>query len=129
VQLRQFDDAGNFNPPPSKNASTGLLYNGERLNEIAGVSDIQRIPTIDRLPLPGVLPHPKALASHKENETTYHPDLWEPEYAMLRYLSRMDDDALRRRYDSIVRNMRAIVSESRHMIPIRSFLSSWYGYR
>jgi hypothetical protein len=93
------------------------------------VPDIERIPTIDRLLLPSVLPHPNALASHKENETTYHPDFWELEYAMLRYLARVDDDTLRRRYCNIVRNMRAIVSEDRHVIPIRSFLSSWYWYR
>jgi len=102
----------------------GVVILRERLNEIACVPDIKRIPTIDRLPLPGVLPHPKVLASHKQNETTYHPDLWDLEYAMLRYLSRIDDDALRRRYDSVVRNMRAIISDDRHGIPIHSFLSS-----
>jgi hypothetical protein len=88
-----------------------------------------RIPDIGRLALPGILPHPRALASGKENVTTYDPELWELEYVTHRYLGRIDETALRVRYDNIVRNMRAIISEDRLVIPIRTFLSSWYWYR
>lgn len=93
------------------------------------MSEIRHIPEIERLPLPSTLPHSRALVSHKENELHYHPDLWELEYATYRHLGRVNADDLRSRYDSIVRNMCAIVSEERHVIPIRSFLSSWYWYR
>lgn len=93
------------------------------------MSEIRRIPKIKRLPLPSVLPHKRALASCGENDTNYHPDYWELEYATHRYLGRVRDDELRIRYDSIVRNMRAIISQERHVIPVRSFLSSWYWYR
>lgn len=88
-----------------------------------------RIPDIPRLALPAILPHPRALASAKENATTYDPDLWELEYVTHRYLSRVEETALRLRYDHIVRNMRAVVSDDRHVIPIQTFLSSWYWYR
>lgn len=93
------------------------------------MSEVRRIPQIDRLPLPRVLPHPRALASGRESETNYHPDLWELEYIPHRYLGRVNEDDLRVRYDSIVRNMRTLISGERHVIPIRSFLSSWYWYR
>jgi len=93
------------------------------------LSEIVRIPQIERLALPGTLPHPRALASHKERELHYDPDMWELEYVTYRYLGRLNDDDLRTRYDSIVRNMRSLIGEERHVIPIRSFLSSWYWYR
>ena len=41
----------------------------------------------------------------------------------------MDDDRLVKRYSEIARNMAALVSEDRYVIPIRSFLSAWYWYR
>lgn len=93
------------------------------------MSDIVRIPRIERLHLPGILPHPRALASHNERDIHYDPDFWEMEYVKYRYLARMNDDDLRTRYEAIAHNMHAIVSEQRHVIPIRSFLSSWYWYR
>jgi hypothetical protein len=88
-----------------------------------------RIPDIQALPRPAILPHSRSMASHKENETTYDPQMWELEYVLRRYLGRVDEQALRARYDAIARNMRAIISEDRHVIPIQSFLSSWYWYR
>jgi hypothetical protein len=87
------------------------------------------IPDIKALPRPAILPHSRAMVSHKENETSYDPQLWELEYVIHRYLGRVDEQTLHARYDAIVRNMRAIISEDRHVIPIRSFLSSWYWYR
>lgn len=88
-----------------------------------------RIPDIDALARPAVLPHPRAMESHKETEAVYDPQLWELEYVTCRYLGRVSEQTLRTRYDDIVRNMRTIISEDRHVIPIRSFLSSWYWYR
>jgi hypothetical protein len=88
-----------------------------------------QIPHIDALPRAAVLPHPRAMESHKETNATYDPQLWELEYATRRYLGRVNEETLRTRYDDIVRNMQTIIREDRHVIPIRSFLSSWYWYR
>ncbi len=85
--------------------------------------------TIDRLSLPNVLPHPRTLESSTQNKHFYHPDFWELEYQRYRYLGRVTDHELTLRYSHIVRNMRAIISDDRHVIPIRSFLSSWYWFR
>jgi hypothetical protein len=93
------------------------------------MSEIRRIPRVERLPLPEVIPHPKALASFNEREVNYDPELWEFEYTVFRYLGRLSDDALRQRYDSVIHNMQAIISDDRHVIPIKIFLSSWYWYR
>jgi hypothetical protein len=93
------------------------------------MTTIAKIPDIERLTLPGALPHPRALASLKENATNYDPELWELDYVTHRYLGRLDEPSLRTRYDNIVRNMQAIISADRHVIPIRTFLSSWYWYR
>jgi hypothetical protein len=88
-----------------------------------------KLPCIDRLVLPGTLPRPEAMASLNENLTNYDPEFWELEYVSFRYLENLDEVALRARYDSILRNMQSIVSPDRHVIPIRTFLSSWYWYR
>ena len=88
-----------------------------------------RILNIEILPRPAVLPQPSTMASLNESEVNYDPQLWEMEYVTHRYLGRVDEQTLRARYDAIVRNMHAIVCEERHVIPIRSFLSSWYWYR
>lgn len=85
-----------------------------------------RFPPLD---LPTVLPTPDAMKSGGENKYAYHPDAWELEYGGYRYLGRASDDVIRARYRSILRNMRALVSSDRHVIPRRSFLSSWYWYR
>ena len=85
--------------------------------------------TIDRLQLPKVLPHPNAIKSWGENEHSYDPEFWEFQYQVYRYLGRISNNELASRYDSIVRNIEAIVSDDRHVIPIFSFISSWYWYR
>jgi hypothetical protein len=64
-----------------------------------------------------------------ENENSYEPEFWEFQYQLYRYLGRIGEDELIARYDDIVRNLRAIVSDDRHVIPVISFLSSWYWYR
>lgn len=84
---------------------------------------------IQNLPLPASLPLPEAMKSCGHNKTSYEPELWEFEYRVYRYLGRVSDDELRSRYDSIARNMQSIVSADRDVIPIISFLSSWYWYR
>lgn len=88
-----------------------------------------RIAHIDELPRPGALPNPRAMETHKETEAAYDARLWELEYVTRRYLRQVNEQTLRARYDDIVRNMQAIISEERHVIPIWSFLSSWYWYR
>lgn len=87
------------------------------------------MPDIPTLPLPSILPHSDAIRSWKQTTTDYESDCWEFQYEIHRYLGRVDDEALRVRYDNIVRNMHAIISEDRNVIPIHSFLSSWYWYR
>ncbi|MBS4005007.1 MAG: hypothetical protein AB7F72_03720 [Afipia sp.] len=87
------------------------------------------MPDIPTLPLPSVLPHSDAIKSSKQTKTDYESDCWEFQYEIHRYLGRITDDALRARYDNIVRNMHAIISDDRNVIPIHSFLSSWYWYR
>jgi len=82
------------------------------------MAPITRIPDIERLQLPNRLPDPRAMASWKENETSYDPQFWELEYVSRRYLGRVDECSLRARYDGIARNMRELVSEDRHVIPI-----------
>ncbi|MGE3872934.1 MAG: hypothetical protein AB7F74_08265 [Parvibaculaceae bacterium] len=85
--------------------------------------------SIDALKLPPTLPHPKAISSWKQTKAEYEPDCWEFQYDLYRYLELLSDDALVQRYSEIVRNMHAIVSAERDVIPINSFLSSWYWFR
>src|ERR1051326_6733172 len=84
---------------------------------------------IESLPLPATLPHPDAMKSWGHNKASYEPEIWEFEYRAHRYLGRVSDDELHVRYDSIARNMQSIVSADRDVIPIITFLSSWYWYR
>lgn len=84
---------------------------------------------IPALAIPDILPHPKAMRSGRDNRHSYEPEFWEFQYEIYRYLSRVSEPELFRRYRSILRNMRALISPDRHIIPIRSFLSSWYWYR
>lgn len=84
---------------------------------------------IPSLPLPAVLPRADAMKSWGHNETTYQPEFWEFQYRAHRYLGRVGDDELRARYDAITRNVQSIVSDDRNVIPVISFLSSWYWYR
>lgn len=90
---------------------------------------IGKLPCIDRLALPPTFPSAETMASLKESATNYDPEFWEFEYVPLRYLENLDEAALRIRYDAILRNMQSIISADRHVIPIRTFLSSWYWYR
>jgi len=87
------------------------------------------MPNIQTLPLPSVLPHPDAIKSWKQTKTDYESECWQFQYEIHRYLGRITDDELRTRYDNILRNMHAIISDDRNVIPIHSFLSSWYWYR
>lgn len=80
---------------------------------------------IESLPLPKMLPHPDAIKSWGENEHSYEPEFWEFQYQVYRYLGRIGENELIARYDDILRNMNAVVSKDRDVIPIVSFLSSW----
>jgi hypothetical protein len=84
-----------------------------------------RIPTLE---IPDVFPHPNAM-SGRDNRHSYEPEFWEFQYEIYRYLSRISEPDLARRYRFILRNMRALISPDRHVIPIRNFNSSWYWYR
>lgn len=85
-----------------------------------------RIPALE---IPDALPHPNAMRSGRDNRHSYEPEFWEFQYEIYRYLSRVSEQELGIRYSSILRNMRALISPDRHIIPIRSFLSFWYWYR
>lgn len=81
-------------------------------------------------PLPTArLPHKNAVYSLGDNLHSYEPEFWEFQYQCYRYLERAPDAALRVRYLDILRNMKALISRDRDLIPIQSFLSSWYWYR
>ncbi|MDA9484028.1 hypothetical protein XI07_18815 [Bradyrhizobium sp. CCBAU 11445] len=84
---------------------------------------------IPSLPLPTSLPRDEAMRSWGQAASSYEPDIWEFEYRVHRYLGRMPEAELRARYDGIARNLQTIVSDDRNVIPINSFLSSWYWYR
>lgn len=79
--------------------------------------------------LPETLPSDWAIRSGRETRHNYDPELWELQYQTYRYLERVSDDELTARYLGILKNMRSIVSRDRHVIPIVSFLGSWYWYR
>ena len=87
---------------------------------------MQRIPS---LRLPQRLPHEDAIRSFGDNLHGYEPEFWELQYQCYRYLERAPDTVLVTRYEDILRNMRALVSRDRDVIPIQSFLSSWYWFR
>lgn len=78
------------------------------------------------LPLPNKMPNKKAIRS----DTQYLPEMWEFEYSVSEYLSSLSDDDLYKRHQALIKNMRALTSSDRHIIPIEAgFLSSWYWYR
>lgn len=81
------------------------------------------------LPLPPALPSDQAMKSWGPNRHSYDPEMWEFEYELSRYLENLPDDALVERHVSIDRNLTRLVSRERDVIPINSFLSSWYWYR
>ena len=84
---------------------------------------------VPALAIPDVFPNPEAVRSLGDNQHGYEPEFWEFQYEIYRYLSRVKELDLVTRYESIIRNMRALISPDRHIIPIQSFLSSWYWYR
>ncbi|SFV13453.1 hypothetical protein SAMN05192541_12019 [Bradyrhizobium arachidis] len=84
---------------------------------------------IPSLPLPTSLPRDEAMRSWGQAASSYEPDVWEFELPRPSYLGRMPEAELRARYDGIARNLQTIVSDDRNVIPINSFLSSWYWYR
>lgn len=81
------------------------------------------------LPLPTKLPSAETIASFKTSAATYDPELWNFEYQVRRFLSRVPQRYLEWRYESIVRNLQRLVNVERDVIPIQSFLSSWYWFR
>lgn len=84
---------------------------------------------IRSLQTPSVLPATDATRSFKDNKYSYDPEVWEFQYEIYRYLARIPNEQLLERYRAIVHNMRCLISNDRHVIPIQSFLSSWYWYR
>lgn len=87
------------------------------------------MPKIQSLELPKQLPTPGALKSWNQNEHDYEPEFWEFQYKTYRYLKNVADDKLNERYRDLHRNFCILVRPERHVIPINSFLSSWYWYR
>src|ERR1700730_10249535 len=87
------------------------------------------IPSIEFPILPRTLPASTAIKSCGQNETSYNPQLWGLQYAVVRYLEGMTDEALNARYDAITRNMRSYGDAARDVIPMVSYQSSWYWHR
>ena len=87
---------------------------------------MQKIPS---LKLPDQLPTPGALKSCNQNEHNYEPEFWEFQYEIYRYLENISNDKLDERYQDLHRNLCILVRSERHVIPVDSFLSSWYWYR
>lgn len=79
--------------------------------------------------LPEKFPCPQAIDSFGDKLVSYEPQYWSLQYQTYRYLERISDPALDVRYTGIIRNMKALVGEERDVIPIQSFLSSWYWHR
>jgi hypothetical protein len=84
---------------------------------------------VPSLHLPKILPHSEAISSHGDNLHSYEPVFWELQYKVFRYLEKIPDGLLIERYKDILRNMRALISRERDVIPIQNFLSSWYWFR
>lgn len=84
---------------------------------------------IASLLLPTRLPRLDALRSWGQAPSSYEPEVWEFEYRVHRYLRHLSEEELAARYDATVRNLLSLVNVERHVIPIHTFLSSWYWYR
>lgn len=96
------------------------------INELNHGDAMQKIPSLE---LPNNMPTPGALTSWKQNEHDYEPEFWGFQYEIYRYLRNVEDDKLDERYREIHRNLVILARPERHVIPINSFLSSWYWYR
>lgn len=88
-----------------------------------------RMLRVNSLNLPENLPNSETIRSFKDNLHSYEPEFWEFQYQVYRYLERVTDEFLIERYKNILRNMKALISRDRDVIPIQSFLSSWYWFR
>ena len=65
---------------------------------MSGENRVTQIPQIERLALPKDYPTQDAMKSWRQNEHSYHPDMWDLQYVPYRYLSGMTNDDLRIRY-------------------------------
>ena len=81
------------------------------------------------LNLPRRLPSIEAITSFPDTTHSYEPEFWEFQYLTYRYLERAPNELLYSRYSDIRKNMDALISAEREVIPIQSFLSSWYWFR
>ncbi len=77
------------------------------------------------LKLPPSIPARQAIQS----DTAYLPEMWELQYSCYEYLDSLSEQDLYARHEFLMKNMRALTSPDRHVIPVESFLSSWYWYR
>ncbi len=84
---------------------------------------------IQSLELPEQLPTSGALKYWGQNEHDYEPEFWEFQYDIYRYLKNVDNANMDERYRDVHRNFCILVRPERHVIPVNSFLSSWYWYR
>ena len=84
---------------------------------------------IDSLELPSELPADKVIKSCGQNIHDYEPEFWEFRYEIDRYLKNMSNDNLIKRYEDICLNFQVLTGKERNVIPINSFLSSWYWCR
>jgi len=87
---------------------------------------MQRIKNIS---LPKKYPTDKAIKSCGHNIHNYEPEFWEFQYEIFRYLKNVEDAKLNERHKALCKNLAAYSSESRDVIPIDSFQSSWYWFR
>jgi len=82
------------------------------------------------LTLPNKLPAEKAIQSWGQNIHDYEPEFWEYQYETYRYLKNISEAELIERYRNICRNFEVLTTGvDRDVIPIHSFLSSWFWYR
>lgn len=84
---------------------------------------------LDSLKLPDELPTEEALRSWGQNIHDYEPEFWELQYDNYRYLKNINHEQLFERYRNIRRNFLVLTGKIRNVIPINSFLSSWYWYK
>jgi hypothetical protein len=84
---------------------------------------------LNSLILPDILPNEEAIKSCGQNIHNYEPEFWEYFYVNYRYLKNITNEKLNERYKILSRNLHVLTSFERHIIPINSFLSSWYWYQ
>jgi hypothetical protein len=109
--------------------ATPVCSNIKHETTLDNIVDVMRMLRVPSLGLPKSLPHVDAIRSFGDNSHSYEPEFWEFQYHIYRYLERAPDTLLIERYKDLLRNMRALISSDRDVIPIQSFLSSWYWFR